>query len=86
MFPVIYYNYRTIRKSQLIYKENDYEKTLIIMPAYNVEEKIGSLLDKMSPYQERVLIINDGSKDLTSDVIKNKGFIVLSNDVNKGIA
>lgn len=62
------------------------EKPLIIIPAFNVENKIGDILNGMQEYRERLLIINDGSNDNTQDIIKNKGFMILNNTINKGVS
>ena len=51
---------------------------LIIIPAYNEEKNIGRVLDGMRHFRENTIIINDGSVDHTSQIIKEKGFFVLT--------
>lgn len=48
-------------------------RVLIIIPAYNESESIGSVLDELqSRYPEYdVLVIDDGSRDRTKDVVAN---------------
>lgn len=59
---------------------------LIVMPAYNEEKKIGSLLLAMSPYRDNTLIINDGSVDHTSSIIHSYGFKCIDNVRNSGVS
>lgn len=61
-------------------------RPLIIMPAYNVENHIGNLLERMSNYKDNMIIINDGSTDNTEDIIKKIGIKFLANQSNKGIS
>ena len=64
------------------------KKILIILPAYNEEENIGSLLDKLKDYEKNdlydILVINDGSKDRTEEIVKEKGVHVISQVFNMG--
>jgi len=63
-------------------------KILVILPAYNEEESIGKLLDKMTRHEKRdlydVLVINDGSKDRTEEIVREKGYHALSQVFNMG--
>lgn len=54
------------------------KKITIIIPAYNEEEsleklyeRLSSVLDKIENYEFEMLFINDGSKDKTKDILKN---------------
>lgn len=64
------------------------KKVLIIIPAYNEEENIGGLLDKMREgtmlEQMDVLVIDDGSKDKTAQIVEAHGFKVISQVFNMG--
>lgn len=64
------------------------KKILVILPAYNEEENIGSLLDKLNGYEKKdlydVLVIDDGSKDRTAAIVKEKGVHVISQVFNMG--
>lgn len=64
------------------------KKILIIIPAYNEEESIGTLLDQMTQQgiqeDKDVLIINDGSLDRTAQIAQEKGYKVISQIFNMG--
>jgi glycosyltransferase involved in cell wall biosynthesis len=50
---------------------------LVIIPAHNEEEAVGSFLDELMehlPQHHGVLIVNDGSSDDTGKVVTQKGF------------
>jgi dolichyl-phosphate beta-glucosyltransferase len=68
-------------------------KLSIIIPAYNEEKRITSSLKKIYNYFDRkqfdyeVIVVNDGSRDNTLDVvnkIKNKKTKVIDNKINAG--
>lgn len=63
-------------------------KVLVIIPVYNEQENIGKILDEMTLVNLRsevdVLIIDDGSKDRTVEIIKEKGYKVISHFFNMG--
>jgi glycosyltransferase involved in cell wall biosynthesis len=54
------------------------DKTIgVVIPAYNEETQIGRVIETMPDYVDRIIIVNDYSKDRTVDVIKeyqNKQF------------
>ncbi|EHR79127.1 glycosyl transferase [Thermococcus litoralis DSM 5473] len=58
-------------------------KTLIIIPAYNEELTIGSVVALAKKYGD-VLVVDDGSKDRTSEIAQKAGAIVIRHEVNKG--
>ncbi|AHF81411.1 glycosyltransferase family 2 protein [Thermococcus paralvinellae] len=58
-------------------------KVLIVIPAYNEELTIGSVVALAKEYGD-VLVVDDGSKDKTSKIAQEVGAIVLRHDVNKG--
>lgn len=63
-------------------------KTLIIIPAYNegenIEKVVNNLTENFSQYD--YVIINDGSKDNTEDICKQRGYNYISHPVNLGLA
>lgn len=61
--------------------------TLIIIPAYNEEKSIGHVLDQVlsrTSYRE-ILVINDGSTDDTSGVVRSRNARVLDLPFNLGV-
>lgn len=62
-------------------------KTLIIIPAYNEELNIGSVIDDINSHLSGVdiVVINDGSKDRTAETASAKGAKVVSLPFNLGI-
>ena len=43
----------------------------VVVPAYNEETQIGNVIETMPDFVDRIVIVNDLSKDKTSDVVKN---------------
>ena len=64
------------------------KKILVVIPAYNEEENIGSLLEKLDKHalkeQFDVLIVDDGSKDKTAQIAREMGYKVISQIFNMG--
>jgi glycosyltransferase involved in cell wall biosynthesis len=62
-------------------------KILVIVPAYNEEGSVGKVVEEVHTHlsQAEVLVVNDGSTDLTSEIAKSKGAIVLDLPFNLGI-
>ena len=62
-------------------------KLLIIIPAYNeaenIERVVGMLNDKVPQYD--YIIVNDGSKDRTADICREKGYPLLDLPINLGL-
>lgn len=61
---------------------------LIIIPAYNEEENIESVVNyiKKEYFQYDYIVINDGSKDRTSEICKKNSYELLDLPVNLGLA
>lgn len=63
-------------------------KILIMIPAYNEEENIGTFLDSFEKSkvakQSDVLVINDFSSDKTAEIVRSKGVKVISQIYNMG--
>ncbi|MEI3228774.1 MAG: glycosyltransferase family 2 protein [Lachnospiraceae bacterium] len=62
------------------------KKTLIILPAYNVEKEIYNLLSNMKNYRENVIIVDDGSTDNTFQIIDSLNYNVIRQEKNAGVA
>ena len=62
------------------------KKTLIILPAYNVEKESYNLLSNMQNYRENVIIVDDGSTDNTFQIIDSLNYNVIRQEKNAGVA
>ena len=60
------------------------EQTLAIIPCYNEEHTIGSVILKTKHYVDEVLVIDDGSSDDTAKIAKEAGAIIITHETNKG--
>ncbi len=62
-------------------------KLLIIIPAYNEEKSIESVINNLSERfpQYDYVIINDGSKDDTLKICEENGYNVISHAINLGL-
>ncbi len=60
---------------------------LVIVPAYNEEKALPATLDELSRLnpQPKVLVVNDGSADRTSEVARSAGVTVIDLPANMGI-
>lgn len=59
-------------------------KVAVLLPAYNEEVSIASMILLSLQYADEVIVIDDGSSDRTSEVSKLAGATVLSHNTNKG--
>lgn len=58
---------------------------LIVIPAYNVSNKIHGVLTNIVAYKRNTIVINDGSTDETLKHIQQLGFKTVTHDKNKGM-
>ena len=58
-------------------------RTFIVIPAHNEEKTIGRIVSESSKYG-RVIVVNDGSHDDTSNVADKSGAFVLDHKKNSG--
>jgi glycosyltransferase involved in cell wall biosynthesis len=61
-------------------------KTLVAIPAYNAEETLPTLITELKklPQINSVLVVDDGSRDGTSEVARKSGATVISFEANSG--
>lgn len=57
--------------------------TFIIIPAYNEQKTIADVVNEVKKFG-RVVVVDDGSKDLTKDLAKNAGAEILTHIINRG--
>lgn len=60
------------------------KRTLAVIPCYNEENTIGSIILKTKKHIDKVLVIDDGSTDNTAEIGKAAGATVISHKKNKG--
>lgn len=66
-------------------------KTIITIPAYNEEKTIGKVVNEIKrdipkKYYDKIIVVNDGSKDNTAKEAKKAGAYVISHPYNRGLA
>lgn len=59
-------------------------KIIVGLPAYNVEGKIAPIITKLRDIVDGVIVCNDGSLDLTGQIAKELGVIVIDHTKNLG--
>lgn len=66
--------------------ENDDKKVTILIPAFNEEKTIGKLLSKIKSLQKdwEIIVVNDGSSDNMSKVVKDLEVKIITHPYNKG--
>ena len=59
-------------------------KSIVIIPAFNEEKAIKSIIEKSFKYVDDVLVIDDGSSDNTHSIVKNTNALLIKHDTNLG--
>jgi len=62
----------------------NHKHILAVIPCYNEELSIGTIVQKTKQYVDEVVVINDGSRDNTSQIAQEAGASVLIHKKNKG--
>ena len=60
------------------------EKILALLPAYNEEKHLKSVLEQVKPRIADILVVDDGSKDATAEIARECGVMLLSRGYNMG--
>jgi len=55
-----------------------------IVPAYNEEKRIGSVLRSLFEHVDLVVVVDDSSKDNTAKIARDAGVVVLNHKINRG--
>lgn len=61
------------------------KKVATIIPAYNEEKTIAKVVREMKQFSDEVIVIDDGSTDMTRSIASSAGAIVVPNQVNLGM-
>ena len=66
-----------------MYKE---DKPVIVacIPAYNEEKYIAKVIVETKKYVDKIIVCDDGSRDLTAEIARELGAIVVKHNENKG--
>jgi len=59
-------------------------RVIALIPAYNEERCIGSVILRTLPYVDEVIVVDDGSRDATALVAAAAGAQLIQHSVNKG--
>lgn len=59
-------------------------RTLAIIPAYNEERLIGSVVLKARKHFDAILVVDDGSADATAEIAQAAGALVVRHEKNRG--
>ena len=67
-------------------QENKINKFAIVIPAYNEEATIEDVVQSALKQCEKVIVVDDGSKDKTTEKLAGLAITLIKHDVNKGKA
>ena len=59
-------------------------KIIVGIPAFNEEENIAPIITKLMNITNTVIVCNDGSSDLTSEIAEKMGAVVINHEKNLG--
>lgn len=59
---------------------------VVVIPAFDEERFIASVVLQAMPYAERVIVVDDGSRDRTADLAEAAGAVVIRQPENRGKA
>lgn len=60
-------------------------KIAAVIPAYNEERTIGTVLRELRPFVNVMMVIDDGSRDATAVIAEREGAIVYRHALNRGL-
>ncbi|AKB82185.1 glycosyltransferase (family 2) [Methanosarcina barkeri 3] len=74
----------TVQKQSECVKSTTPQNVTVILPAYNEEVYIGSIVLLTKYYADSVIVVDDGSSDRTAEIARKAGAEVIVHEVNKG--
>lgn len=64
--------------------DEEKKRTLVVIPCFNEEATVGSVVLKAKRYVDEVVVIDDGSSDKTAKIAEYAGATVLRHNENRG--
>jgi len=65
-------------------KEPRHHRTLVVIPCFNEETTIGSVILRAKKYADAILVVDDGSSDSTVAIAREAGAVVITHIKNRG--
>lgn len=62
------------------------KEALIAIPVFNEAPSLPGLLESLQPFRDRLLFINDGSEDISAEIIQDAGFQCVDFPSNLGLS
>ena len=59
-------------------------KIIVGIPAFNEEKNIATIIAKLADITDTIIVCNDGSSDLTSNIAEKMGVFVINHEKNLG--
>ena len=59
-------------------------KVIAVLPAFNVESRVGGVVEETKGQVDEVIVVDDGSKDRTAEIATKHGAIVIKHILNRG--
>ena len=75
---------RTAQKQNPCVQGTSPQNITVILPAFNEEVSIGSVVLLTRYYADSVIVVDDGSSDRTAEIARKAGAEVIVHEVNKG--
>lgn len=60
-------------------------KVAAVIPAYNEAESVGTIVDETDRHVDRVVVVDDGSTDRTTEIARERGACVIQHVINSGV-
>ncbi|MBI5370090.1 glycosyltransferase family 2 protein [Candidatus Uhrbacteria bacterium] len=60
-------------------------KLIAVIPAYNEEQTLADVLKRARPFVDGLIVVDDGSRDRTSDIARTQGAVVVRHVINRGL-
>jgi glycosyltransferase involved in cell wall biosynthesis len=61
-----------------------YENVAVVIPAFNEAKRIGKTLEELLKYFQKIIVVDDGSKDSTVAVVSSFGILPIKHPLNLG--